>query len=296
MEFATVESKVLYGIDLDRPNPVSIEEGVPPLPAYPPAEVQVELGNILVKWVLESKAPVEGTGERPQSVSLWFFGPKPSVADPMSILDPPVYEGHGPKGCFGMQYPADQDPPPTVEETPLWKDYIESNWELIKGGEGEVTERNLPAEDENALWPGNRRLVRWLCPADPSTAPAAVPLRVCRQGLEKKEAFLALLEIRIKGGLSLFARPMLIVPKIEHGKCFIATAAYGGSHMPEVEFFRRWRDESLMTTPWGRSFTRLYYGVSPSVASLVAHSAFLRSVARKVLNSLAANISGHRKE
>jgi hypothetical protein len=295
MEFATVESRVLYEIDLARPNPVSIEEGDPPLPAYPPTEVQVELGNILVKWVLERKAPAEGTGEQPQSVSLWFFGPKSSVSDPMSILDPPLYEGHGPKGCFGMQYPAGQASPPAVEETPLWKDYIEPNWELVKGGEGEVTERNLPSEDENALWPGNRKLVRWLCPAEASTAPSALPLRVCRQGLEKKEAFLALLEIRIKGGFSLFARPMLIVPKIEHGKCFIATAAYGGPEMPEVEFFRKWRDESLMTTPWGRSFTRLYYAVSPRIASVVAHSDLLKSVARKLLNSLAAGISGHRQ-
>jgi hypothetical protein len=292
MEFATVESRLIYDIDFRRRDVVRITEGDPPLPAIAPAEVEVELGNILVKWVLERQPPPAGTGDSPSSVALWLFSPKPAVADPMTILDPPAYGGNDTKGCLFERFPGGHFPPPQIEQTELWRDYIEPNWDLIKGGEGEVTQSNLAAEETNELWPGNRNMVRWVCPDDRSWTPPAIPLRVCRQGVEKKGFFLALIEIRMPGLLFLLARPMIITPKIEHGKCFIATATYGSIDAPEVEFFRRWRDESLASSAVGRSLTRAYYAVSPPMAAVVTRSNSLRSLTRRLLDAVARSISG----
>jgi len=68
--------------------------------------------------------------------------------------------------------------------------------------------------------------------------------------------------------------------------CFIATAAYGDIDAPEVEQLREFRDNSLMTNSFGRSFVRAYYTVSPPIARLIARKPTLRLVARKVLDVL----------
>ena len=49
------------------------------------------------------------------------------------------------------------------------------------------------------------------------------------------------------------------------GGCYVATAVYGSYDCPEVWTLRRFRDESLASTWYGRSFIKLYYTVSPTV-------------------------------
>lgn len=64
------------------------------------------------------------------------------------------------------------------------------------------------------------------------------------------------------------------------GGCFIATAAFGTSAAREVTILRKFRDTYLMSTALGRFVVRLYYQLSPPIASVIGHSSLLRSFTR----------------
>lgn len=64
--------------------------------------------------------------------------------------------------------------------------------------------------------------------------------------------------------------------------CFLATAVYGNEDSPEVEIFRRFRDEVLLSYSIGRRVISLYYRFSPYVAKLIGKSAFAKLVIRIV--------------
>ena len=51
--------------------------------------------------------------------------------------------------------------------------------------------------------------------------------------------------------------------------CYIATAVYGSYDCPEVWTLRRFRDNTLDRTWYGRAFIRTYYAVSPTLDRLV---------------------------
>lgn len=71
-----------------------------------------------------------------------------------------------------------------------------------------------------------------------------------------------------------------IVPK---GMCFIATAAYGSPLSAEVLVLSRFRDEVLLRSKLGRSAVRLYYAVSPPVASYIEGRKSLKALIRTLL-------------
>lgn len=52
----------------------------------------------------------------------------------------------------------------------------------------------------------------------------------------------------------------------QNSGCFIATACYGFADCPEVRTLRDFRDQVLLSSPFGRVLTRLYYLISPPVA------------------------------
>lgn len=66
------------------------------------------------------------------------------------------------------------------------------------------------------------------------------------------------------------------------GMCFVATAAYGSSLAPEVVVFSRLRDDVLLKSRLGKLFVTLYYFASPSLASVIARSEFLRATTRRL--------------
>jgi|GEM_PF-6949829 len=47
--------------------------------------------------------------------------------------------------------------------------------------------------------------------------------------------------------------------------CYVATVVYGSYNCPSVWVLRRYRDDSLSKTWYGRGFIKLYYAVSPIV-------------------------------
>ena len=66
--------------------------------------------------------------------------------------------------------------------------------------------------------------------------------------------------------------------------CYIATSVYGSYDCPEVWTLRRFRDEYLKGSVFGRLFVRLYYAVSPGLVRRVGGSDFFRIPVKKVLD------------
>ena len=72
----------------------------------------------------------------------------------------------------------------------------------------------------------------------------------------------------------------------EKGMCFIATAAFESAEAPEVAFLRKFRDDTLLCSKFGRFFVRAYYQVSPPLAKIVSQSQALKRFSRAVLRYL----------
>ena len=49
------------------------------------------------------------------------------------------------------------------------------------------------------------------------------------------------------------------------GGCYVATCVYGSYDCPEVWTLRRYRDDTLASTWYGRAFIRAYYAISPTL-------------------------------
>ena len=62
--------------------------------------------------------------------------------------------------------------------------------------------------------------------------------------------------------------------------CFIATAAYGSPLAEELDTFRGFRDDYLLTNPVGSRFVSLYYKYSPPVAEFIDDHPVLKPIVR----------------
>ena len=82
--------------------------------------------------------------------------------------------------------------------------------------------------------------------------------------------------------------------KIEAGKslsrCYIATCVYGSYDCPEVWTLRRYRDNSLSASWFGRQFIRIYYTVSPKLVELFGDKKWFSSLWKPVLNKLVCKL------
>lgn len=55
------------------------------------------------------------------------------------------------------------------------------------------------------------------------------------------------------------------INKPSSGHCYVATCVYGSYDCPQVWTLRRYRDDTLAATWYGRAFIRTYYAVSPTL-------------------------------
>lgn len=74
------------------------------------------------------------------------------------------------------------------------------------------------------------------------------------------------------------------------GGCYVATAVYGSYDCPEVWTLRRFRDNTLANTWYGRAFIRTYYAISPTLVKWFGHTTWFKNMWRgkldKMVNSL----------
>ena len=80
------------------------------------------------------------------------------------------------------------------------------------------------------------------------------------------------------------------VPNLTPQNCYVATAVYGSYDCPEVWTLRRFRDDVLAETWYGRLFVRSYYAVSPTAVRLFGDSQWFRDFFRGRLDDMVSGL------
>lgn len=75
------------------------------------------------------------------------------------------------------------------------------------------------------------------------------------------------------------------------GGCYVATCVYGSYDCPQVWTLRRFRDNTLATTWYGRAFIRTYYAVSPTLVKWFGKTAWFRNLWKPKLDSIVENLN-----
>ena len=66
--------------------------------------------------------------------------------------------------------------------------------------------------------------------------------------------------------------------------CYIATAVYGSYDCPQVWVLRRYRDEKLAGSVFGRMFIKAYYAVSPTLVKWFGETAWFKRIWKALLD------------
>ena len=82
---------------------------------------------------------------------------------------------------------------------------------------------------------------------------------------------------------SLNSKPQQTAPTKKEG-CYIATAVYGSYDAPQVVTLRKFRDETLSNTVFGRWFIRTYYRLSPPIAEKLKNANRINRFVRYILD------------
>lgn len=75
------------------------------------------------------------------------------------------------------------------------------------------------------------------------------------------------------------------------GGCYVATAVYGSYDCPEVWTLRRYRDETLAKTWYGRAFIHTYYAISPTLVKWFGDTAWFKTLWRKPLDRMVETLN-----
>ena len=68
--------------------------------------------------------------------------------------------------------------------------------------------------------------------------------------------------------------------------CYVATCIYGSYDCPEVWTLRRYRDNTLGSTWYGRLFIRIYYAISPSIVKLFGKTNWFKNMWKGTLDKM----------
>ena len=74
------------------------------------------------------------------------------------------------------------------------------------------------------------------------------------------------------------------------GCCYVATAVYGSYNCPEVWTLRRFRDDTLAETWYGRAFVKTYYAISPTLVKWFGHTEWFKKMWRGTLDRMVKNL------
>lgn len=68
--------------------------------------------------------------------------------------------------------------------------------------------------------------------------------------------------------------------------CYVATAVYGSYDCPQVWTLRRYRDNILASTWYGRAFIHTYYAISPTLVKWFGHTEWFKKMWKGKLDSM----------
>ena len=84
--------------------------------------------------------------------------------------------------------------------------------------------------------------------------------------------------------------PRPVLQEEPRGGCYVATAVYGSYDCPEVWTLRRYRDNTLAQTLWGRAFIHTYYAVSPTLVKWFGNTTWFRKFFKNRLDKFVARL------
>lgn len=82
-----------------------------------------------------------------------------------------------------------------------------------------------------------------------------------------------------------------VTPPAQNSGCYIATAVYGSYDCPQVWTLRRFRDETLGATWYGRMFIRTYYAVSPTLVKWFGSTKWFKNLWKPALNKMVKSLN-----
>lgn len=78
-----------------------------------------------------------------------------------------------------------------------------------------------------------------------------------------------------------------------NGGCYIATCVYGSYDCPQVWTLRRYRDNTLGATWYGRMFIRVYYAISPTIVKWFGKTSWFKRMWQGRLDKMVAKLNGN---
>ena len=90
-----------------------------------------------------------------------------------------------------------------------------------------------------------------------------------------------------------FEIPALPVPAKnlqKSGGCYVATAVYGSYDCPQVWTLRRYRDDILAQSWYGRAFIRTYYTISPTLVKWFGHTEWFKNMWQSKLDRMVSRL------
>lgn len=75
-------------------------------------------------------------------------------------------------------------------------------------------------------------------------------------------------------------------PGAKQGGCYVATAVYGSYDCPQVWTLRRYRDNTLAKSWYGRAFIRTYYAISPTLVKWFGETAWFKNMCKPKLDRM----------
>lgn len=76
-----------------------------------------------------------------------------------------------------------------------------------------------------------------------------------------------------------------------NGGCYIATCVYGSYDCPQVWTLRRYRDDTLGATWYGRLFIRVYYAISPTLVKWFGKTKWFKKIWQGRLDKIVAKLN-----
>jgi len=72
--------------------------------------------------------------------------------------------------------------------------------------------------------------------------------------------------------------------------CYVATCVYGSFDCPEVLTLRRYRDDVLSNSRFGRGFISVYYAVSPKIVTLFGNQKWFHRMCKPCIDALVTKL------
>lgn len=80
---------------------------------------------------------------------------------------------------------------------------------------------------------------------------------------------------------------------VKKSGCYVATCVYGSYDCPQVWTLRRYRDNTLGATWYGRAFIRTYYAISPTLVKWFGNTNWFKKMWKGKLDRMVANLNAN---